>query len=70
MVSGIRQHHRPEKAESPLAYLLYVAEHLIGSEEDLPSLIRLEVSLKGLGLAWDDIADCTVSAVGSWLAAA
>jgi HD-like signal output (HDOD) protein len=70
MVSAIRQHHRPEKAESPLAYLLYVAEYLSGSEEDLPSIIRLEASLKGIGLAWDDIGDCRVSALGSWLAAA
>jgi len=70
MVSGIRLHHRPEKAESPLAYLLYVAEYLSGSDEDLPSVIRLEASLKAIGLAWDDIADCTVSALGRWLVAA
>jgi len=51
MVSAIRQHHRPEKAESPLADLLYVAEYLSRSEENLPSIIRLEASLKGIGLA-------------------
>ena len=70
MVSAIQQHHRPENAEGPLAHLLYIAEYLSGSEEDLPSIIRLEVSLKRLGLALDDIADYTVSALGSWLAAA
>jgi putative nucleotidyltransferase with HDIG domain len=70
MVSAIRQHHRPEKAASPLGYLLYVAEYLSGSEEDLPSIIRLEASLKSIGLAWDDVGYCTVSALGSWLAAA
>jgi putative nucleotidyltransferase with HDIG domain len=70
MVSAIRQHHRPEKAGSPLADLLYVAECLSGSEEDLPSIIRLEASLKGVGLAWDDVGDFTVSELGSWLAAA
>jgi len=70
MVSAIRQHHRSEKAESPLAHLLYVAEYLSASEEDLPSITRLEASLKGIGLALDDIGDCTVSALGSWLAAA
>jgi len=67
MVEAIRQHHRPE---SPLACLLYVAEHLSGSEEDLPSAIRLETSLKGIGLAWDDVCDCRVSTLGNWLAAA
>ena len=70
MVSAIRQHHRPEKAESPLAHLLYVAEYLSGSEEDLPSIIRLEAALKGIGLDWDEVGGCTVSALGSWLAAA
>jgi hypothetical protein len=70
MVSAIRQHHRPEKAEGPLAYLLHVGEYLSGSEEDLPSMIRLESSLKGIGLTWDDVRDCRVSALGSWLAAA
>ena len=70
MVSAIRQHHRPEKAETPLAHLLYLAEYLSGAEEDLPSLIRLESSLKGIGLEWDDVCDCTVSTLGSWLVAA
>jgi putative nucleotidyltransferase with HDIG domain len=70
MISAIRQHHRPEKAQSPLAYLLYVAEYLSGADEDLPSTIRLESSLKGIGLSWDDVCDCTISALGSWLAAA
>jgi putative nucleotidyltransferase with HDIG domain len=70
MVSAIRQHHRPEKGETPLAHLLYVAEYLSGAEEDLPSVIRLESSLKGIGLEWDDVCYCTVSTLGSWLAAA
>jgi putative nucleotidyltransferase with HDIG domain len=70
MVSAIRQHHRPERAESPLAHLLYTAEYLSGSEEDLPSLVRLETSLKGIGLASEDLGDYTVSALGEWLAAA
>jgi putative nucleotidyltransferase with HDIG domain len=70
MVSAIRYHHRPEKADRSLAYLLYLAEYLSGSEEDLPSIIRLDASLKGLGLALDGVSDCTISALGSWLAAA
>ena len=60
----------PERGESPLAHLLYAAEYLSGSEEDLPSLVRLETSLKGIGLAWEDVGDYTVSALGEWLAAA
>ena len=70
MVSVIRYHHRPEKTENPLADLLYVAEHLGGAGEDLPSAIRLESALSGIGLTWDEVSDCTVSTLGSWLAAA
>jgi putative nucleotidyltransferase with HDIG domain len=70
MVAAIRQHYQCEKAESPLAYVLYLSEYLRGSEEDLPSIIRLEASRKGLGISWDEIGDCTVSALGNWLAAA
>jgi putative nucleotidyltransferase with HDIG domain len=70
MVSAMRHHHRPEVAESPLTYLLYIAEFLSGSEEDLPSIIRLETSLKGIGLTWDEVGNCRVSALGQWLAAA
>ena len=49
-VSAIRHHHRPERAENSLAHLLYVAEYLTGAEEDLPSALRLESSLSGIGL--------------------
>jgi putative nucleotidyltransferase with HDIG domain len=74
MISAIRQHHHSAAPESSLGHLLYVAEFLSGSEEDLPSdlpsLIRLEASRKGIGLSWDAIGDCTVSALGCWLAAA
>lgn len=70
IVSAIRQHHRPESAESPLAHLLYLGEFLSGSEEDLPSIVRLEISLKGARLTWDDVGRCSVSPLGRWLAAA
>jgi putative nucleotidyltransferase with HDIG domain len=70
MVLAIRQHHRPESAEGPLTHLLYLAELLSESEEDLPSIVRLEASLKGLGLTWDEVAQCSVSELGMWLAAA
>jgi len=70
MVLAIRQHHRPERAGGPLSCLLYVVEYLSGTEEDLSSRSRLESALRGIGLTWDKIRDCTVSALGSWLAAA
>lgn len=70
LVRAIRQHHRPETATSPLAHLLYLAEYLTGSHEDLPSPVRLELALDGLGLAPADLEGCTRSELGSWLAAA
>ncbi|MEO8592054.1 MAG: HDOD domain-containing protein [Candidatus Solibacter sp.] len=70
MVAAIRQHHRPEETGNPLAHLLYLAEHLSGSDEDLPSLVRLEASLRALGLKLGDIDGYTVSALGCWLAVA
>jgi putative nucleotidyltransferase with HDIG domain len=70
LMGAIRQHHHPETATSPLAHLLYVAEHLTGSQEDLPSAARLGMALDGLGLAAKDLIGCAPSEVGSWLAAA
>jgi len=69
VISAIRQHHRPEKAESQLAHLLYLAEYLSGAEEDLPSVVRLEAALKGSGLTLVAVNKCTVSALGNWLLA-
>jgi len=70
LARAIRQHHRPETATSPLAHVLYLAEYLTDSQEDLPYPDRLEVALNGLGLTARDLASCARSELGSWLAAA
>jgi putative nucleotidyltransferase with HDIG domain len=70
LISAIREHHRPETATGRLAHLLYLAEYLTGSKEDLPSPLRLERSLAELGLGADDLEGCARSDVGTWLAAA
>jgi putative nucleotidyltransferase with HDIG domain len=70
LVRAIRQHHRPETATTPIAQLLYLAERLAGSGEDLPSSLRLETALDGLGLTAADLDRCARSQLGSWLAAA
>jgi HD-like signal output (HDOD) protein len=70
LARAIRQHHRPETATSPFAHVLYLAEYLTDSQEDLPSPDRLEVALNGLGLTARDLASCARSELGSWLAAA
>jgi len=70
MSEAIRYHHRPEKAGSPLARLLYVAEFLSCNDEDLPSERRLSNALEGLGLRIDDVVEMKSSSVIEWLAAA
>jgi len=41
IVEAIRCHHTPERSSSPLASLLYLAEFIVDSNEDLPSFARL-----------------------------
>jgi len=70
LVEAIRQHHRPEAATSRLAHVLYLAEYLSCSSEDLPSGLRLGLALRNLGLCHRQIESCGSSQVGAWLAAA
>jgi putative nucleotidyltransferase with HDIG domain len=69
-MTAIRGHHSPEKVTNTLARLLYLAEFVSESDEDLPSLARLTVSMRDTKLVWSDLRDCTVSGLGQWLAAA
>lgn len=47
---AIEFHHHPERCQSGLAQVLYLAEHTSGSDEDTPSMARLQLALKHLGL--------------------
>jgi putative nucleotidyltransferase with HDIG domain len=70
LIAAIREHHRPETATGRLSHVLYLAEYLAGSNEDLPSSLRLALSLQNLGLSEEEIESCGGSQVGAWLAAA
>jgi HD-like signal output (HDOD) protein len=70
MVEAIALHHRPERTRNRLAHLLYIVEYLCDAGEDIPSLVRLQAALTGLGLTLDDVVSCSFSDVGAWLAAA
>ncbi len=50
-VEAVTWHHEPEHTRSRLSSLLYVVEHWVGAEEDLPSNIRLKAALENLGLS-------------------
>jgi putative nucleotidyltransferase with HDIG domain len=55
-VEAIRCHHSPERSSSPLASLLYIAEFVADSDEDLPSFTRLKSACRLAGIDADAIA--------------
>ncbi|MBI4906753.1 MAG: HDOD domain-containing protein [Acidobacteria bacterium] len=50
LAQAVEFHHQPERTDSLLARVLYLAEHCSGSNEDLPSLSRLTAALELTGL--------------------
>jgi putative nucleotidyltransferase with HDIG domain len=50
LAEAIAAHHNPERTSSELAHLLYLAEYWTNSQEDLPSLARLQHALRALNL--------------------
>ena len=57
LVDAVRWHHRPERSTSVLASLLYLAEFVSESEEDLPSAIRLRAACRQTGIDPEALAD-------------
>jgi HD superfamily phosphohydrolase YqeK len=55
IVEAIRCHHTPERSSSPLASLLYIAEFVADSDEDLPSYARLASACRQAGIDADAI---------------
>jgi HD-like signal output (HDOD) protein len=56
-VEAVGFHHQPEGVDSRFAAMLYVAEYLAGSEEDIPSIARLANTLTTIGLSLLDCLD-------------
>lgn len=48
---AVLHHHQPERTESPLASLLYLAEHCSDAQEDLPSYARLREAMRRTGVS-------------------
>ena len=55
-VDAIRCHRSPERSSSPLASLIYLAEFVADSDEDLPSFARLTSACRQAGIDADAIA--------------
>lgn len=50
VIEAIRWHHRPERSALPLTSVLYLAESITESQEDLPSFVRTEAATRALGI--------------------
>ncbi|HYL76611.1 MAG TPA: HDOD domain-containing protein [Bryobacteraceae bacterium] len=52
-IDAVRWHHCPERSSAPLGSLIYLAEFLTGSDEDLPSSLRLQAAAAQAGVNLD-----------------
>jgi putative nucleotidyltransferase with HDIG domain len=57
IVEAVRWHHRPERSTLPLSSLLYLAEFITDSQEDLPSYIRLNTACRQAGITMAALTD-------------
>jgi len=60
LIEAVQFQHRPERSESVLASMLYLAEFVSGSEEDLPSSVRLETACRRVGIDRDALSEVTI----------
>ncbi len=51
IVEAVRWHHRPERSALPLSSLLYLAEFITESQEDLPSYVRMNTATTIAGVS-------------------
>jgi putative nucleotidyltransferase with HDIG domain len=51
IVEAVRWHHHPERSPLALTALLYLAEFMTDSQEDLPSYIRLNTACRQAGIS-------------------
>ena len=65
IIQAVRWHHRPECSSSPLASLLYLAEFVTESQEDLPSFVRLNTATRLAGISMDALAEIRQKTTGS-----
>jgi putative nucleotidyltransferase with HDIG domain len=65
IVEAVRWHHRPERSSLPLASLLYLAEFVAESQEDLPSYIRMNAATRLAGVSMASLAEIRQNNSGS-----
>jgi putative nucleotidyltransferase with HDIG domain len=65
IVEAVRWHHRPERSALPLSSLLYLAEFVTESQEDLPSYVRMNAASRLAGVSMGLLADIRQKNAGS-----
>jgi HD-like signal output (HDOD) protein len=62
---AVRWHHRPERSAIPLSSLLYLAEFVTESLEDLPSYVRMNTATQAAGISMAALAEIRQNNAGS-----
>jgi putative nucleotidyltransferase with HDIG domain len=65
IIEAVRWHHRPERSELPLSSLLYLAEFITESQEDLPSYVRVMSATRSAGISMGALAEIRQKNAGS-----
>jgi putative nucleotidyltransferase with HDIG domain len=65
IVEALRWHHRPERSSLPLTSLLYLAEFVTESQEDLPSYVRMNTATRLAGISMSSLAEIRQRNAGS-----
>jgi putative nucleotidyltransferase with HDIG domain len=65
IIEAVRWHHRPERSSLPLSSLLYLAEFVSESQEDLPSYVRMNAATRLAGISLGSLAEIRQKNAGS-----
>jgi HD-like signal output (HDOD) protein len=65
IIEAVRWHHRPERSSLPLSSLLYLAEFVSESQEDLPSYVRMNTATRLAGISMESLAEIRQKNAGS-----
>jgi len=65
IAEAVRWHHRPERSPLPLASLLYLAEFMAESQEDLPSYVRMNTATHLAGISMGSLTEIGERNAGS-----
>ncbi len=59
-IEAVRFHHQPERSQSPVASMVYLAEFWCSQDEDLPSFVRIQECTARTGISIEVLATARV----------